>query len=126
MHIPESILEKGGYHLDNYVRYSRELKIVQSEICQFENKAEEAFASIEGLIGDYFQKGKSPHDYDYYFRDINAKKNGTSFCRDIDPLQNVYATEEILKNIRNLTLDERAARIRENELEHEIGKLMGK
>lgn len=126
MNIPDKILAKGGSHLDRYVKAKRELEATQSDINEIENNVEDAFTDIEKLIGGYFQKGKSPHDYEYYFRDIHAKKNGTSFLRDIDPLQNIYVAEEILKKIRELTLDERAARIRESELEHEIGKLMGK
>ena len=105
MNIPKNIVDKGGEHLEHYVRTSLKLDEEKRKRVDVEDKITNAFVNMHKHIGEYLPYEDKPSGHGSYYWDARNKKNCQQFLGGEHPIQKVYIVEEILKEVRELTLD---------------------
>lgn len=122
MNIPARIVKLGATQIEEYAKLSLKKERLHNESLTLENKIQEAFIAVNKQIGRFLPDSGRSMDSDSFVYESNNYRHLVPKLNGSDPLNNIYATEELLKEIRELVLDDRAIKTKIEWIQSQMKK----
>lgn len=124
MNIPASIIKKGGREIEKYAKLADQYDNLSKEINSFEDKLIEAFIGIRDCIGGYLPKEGVHPLRSRFYENLRDSSHIVPSLRRKSPIVDIYATEELLKIVRDLVLDDRVLSDKRDKLKSEMDRMV--